>query len=66
MEGYLAHKKEGLGGMCQLWAAVERGRNTSNNFKDVHLKNGSSQGPNLALTVICAEFARQRHAGDKP
>jgi len=34
-------------------AAVELGRNNVKGFKDFHLKNGSSQVKNLALTVLC-------------
>jgi len=33
-------------------SAVERGKNNLNGVKDFHLKNGSSQGQNLALTVL--------------
>jgi len=33
--------------------AVERGGNNLTGFKDVHLKNDSSQGQNLTLTVLC-------------
>ena len=34
-------------------AAAEREGNTLKSFKDVCLEHGSSQGQNLALTVLC-------------
>jgi len=43
---YIAH-------VINAHTAAERKENTSKELKDVGLKNGSNQGHNLALTVLC-------------
>jgi hypothetical protein len=37
------------------WADAEREENNSNGLKTFGLKNGSSQGQNLALTVLSVQ-----------
>jgi len=45
----------------QLAAALEREQNNLKGFKDFHLKNGSSQGQNLALPVLCVPNSLDSH-----
>ena len=46
-------------------AAAERGDNNSKYFKDVRSENGSSQGQNLASTVLYVPCSRDS-GGGKP